>query len=204
MKLTLPRDYKSSCERGVTLAPGQSIPWGGSLPRVHVNRPLVECKGGSDWKENLLKDACNLYSFGEGSIQSLPKNMIKCDIKYVNQSTETDACSSNAIFASKLDLDILKDELINRILDLRHEMLNANLLSKLSVPDNSSTLLKSTLSVSCESSPCADKTSRVQGFIRPVERNISVTSTSQSTRVYHPIWTGLLTNLKRLGGKGYS
>ena len=90
--------------------------------------PLVERKGGSNLKDNLLKDAYNLYLFGEGSIQSLPNNMIKCNTKYVNQSTETDACLSNAIFASRLDLHTLKDELINRISDLRHEMLNTNLL----------------------------------------------------------------------------
>ena len=38
--------------------------------------PLVERKGGSNLKDNLLKDAYNLYSFGEGSVQSLPKNMM--------------------------------------------------------------------------------------------------------------------------------
>ena len=81
-----------------------------------------------------MKDVYNLYSFGAGSVQSLPKNMIKCDTKYVNQSTETDACLSNTIFASKLDLDTLKHELINRISDLRHEMLNTDLLSRSPVP----------------------------------------------------------------------
>ena len=39
MKLT--RDNKSSCEREVTLAPGESLPRGSSLSRVHVNRPLL-------------------------------------------------------------------------------------------------------------------------------------------------------------------
>ena len=67
--------------------------------------PLAERKGGSNLKNNLLKDVHNLYSFREGSVQSLPKNMIKCDTKYVNRSTETDACLSNTIFASNLDLD---------------------------------------------------------------------------------------------------
>ena len=96
--------------------------------------PLVEHKGGSNLKDNLLKDVYNLYSFGEGSVQSLPKNMIKCDTKYVNQSTETDAYLSNTIFASKLDFDTVKDKLINRILDSRHEMLNTDLLSRSPIP----------------------------------------------------------------------
>ena len=43
--------------------------------------PLVERKGGSNLKDNLLKNIYNFYSFGEGLIQSLPKNMIKCDTK---------------------------------------------------------------------------------------------------------------------------
>ena len=75
--------------------------------------PLVECRGASNLKkENLLKDIYNLYSFGEGSIQSLPKNIIKCDSKYVDQCTQTDSCLSSIIFASKLDLDTLKSELM--------------------------------------------------------------------------------------------
>ena len=38
---TMPRDNKSSCEREVTLAPGQTyaLPRGSSLSWVHVNRP---------------------------------------------------------------------------------------------------------------------------------------------------------------------
>ena len=39
--------------------------------------PLVERKSGANVKENLLKDIYNIYSLREGSIQSLPKNMIK-------------------------------------------------------------------------------------------------------------------------------
>ena len=39
--MNLPRDNKSSFESEVTLAPGQSLPRGSSLSRVHVNRPLV-------------------------------------------------------------------------------------------------------------------------------------------------------------------
>ena len=42
---------------------------------------------------------------------------------FSRSSSETDACLSSTSFASKLDPDTLKDELINRISDLRHEML---------------------------------------------------------------------------------
>ena len=145
--------------------------------------PLVERKGGSNLKDNLLKDVYNLYSFGEGSIQSLPKNMIKCDTKYVNQSTETDACLSNTIFASKLDLHTLKDELINRISDLRHEMLNTDLLSRSSVPitllsSHSQSTIPDTLS-----STQSQSTSRSASFtVQILCHSASITSaTSRNT-----------------------
>ena len=89
--------------------------------------PLVECRGASNLKGNLLKDIYNLYSFGEGLIHCLPRNMIKCDSKYVDQCIQTDSCLSSIIFASKLYLDTLKSELMHKIPDLRHEMLNTNL-----------------------------------------------------------------------------
>ena len=41
MTMNLPWDNKPLCEREVTLAPGQPLPRGSSLSRVHVNRPLI-------------------------------------------------------------------------------------------------------------------------------------------------------------------
>ena len=40
-EVDMPRDNKSSCEREVALAPGQSLPQGSSLSRVHVNMPFM-------------------------------------------------------------------------------------------------------------------------------------------------------------------
>ena len=92
--------------------------------------PLVERKSGANVKENLLKDIYNIYSLGEGSIQSLPKNMIKIDNKSQSQSVQTDSGLSNTIFASKLDLDTLRAELLNKITDIRHEVLKGNHTTK--------------------------------------------------------------------------
>ena len=78
----------------------------------------------------LLKDIYNIYSLGEGSIQSLPKNMLKIDSKSQSQSVQTDSCLSNTIFASKLDLDTLRAELLNKITDIRHEVLKATHTTK--------------------------------------------------------------------------
>ena len=43
---------------------------------------------------------------------------------------QTDSCLSNTIFASKFDLDTLRAELLNKISDVRHEVLKANHTTK--------------------------------------------------------------------------
>ena len=53
--------------------------------------PLVEHKSGTNMKDNLLKNIYNLYSFGEGSMQSLPKSMLRCDSRYSDQCVQTDS-----------------------------------------------------------------------------------------------------------------
>ena len=60
----LPRDNESSCEREVTLASGQSLPRGSSLSRVHVNRPLVQAKGGAKLRPHTGEG--NSLTFGTG------------------------------------------------------------------------------------------------------------------------------------------
>ena len=85
--------------------------------------PLVEHKSGTNMKDNLLKDIYNLYLFGEGSIQSLPKSMLRCDSRYSDQCVQTDS-SSNLVCNS--DLEILKDELLANFDELKNEVLKSN------------------------------------------------------------------------------
>ena len=54
--------------------------------------------------------------------------MIKIDNKSQSQSVQTDL--SNTIFALKLDLETLRAELLNKITDIRHEVLKANHTTK--------------------------------------------------------------------------
>ena len=98
----------------------------GSIVKRKTKRaigPLVERKSGTNMKDNLLKDIYNLYSFGEGSIQSLPKNMLRCDSRYSDQCVQTDS-SFNLVCNS--DLKILKDELLANFDELKNEVLKSN------------------------------------------------------------------------------
>ena len=90
--------------------------------------PLVERKSG-DLKDKLLKDIYYLYLFGEGTINSLPKNMIKVDTKFVSQETQTESvsCLGGSLFATKAELENLKVEILGRISTLQQTLLpNSN------------------------------------------------------------------------------
>ena len=78
--------------------------------------PLTERRSGSNLKENLLRDIYCLYSYGEGAINDLPKNMTKCDPKFSSQGIQMDSCLSETLFASKSDLLYKMTEIRSEIL----------------------------------------------------------------------------------------
>ena len=90
------------------------------LSQNHLG-PLIERKSGANVKENLSKDIFNVYSLGEGSIQSLPKNMVRSETRYVCQEVQTNSCLSRTLFASKSEIEDLKTDLLGKISELREE-----------------------------------------------------------------------------------
>ena len=90
---------------------------------------LVDRKSGDHLKDKLIKDIYNLYLFGEGSISALPKHMLKSDSKFVDMCVQTDSCLSGTLFASKTDLENLKAELLNKIANLKQDILSETVKS---------------------------------------------------------------------------
>ena len=60
----------------------------------------------------------------KGAIQCLPKQMIKCDSRFVSEGVQTDNCLSNTVFASISDLETVKSELTNKLSEVRNEILS--------------------------------------------------------------------------------
>ena len=101
-------------------------------------------------KENLLKDIFNVYSLGGGSIQSLPKHMVRSETTYVSQEVQTDSCLSRTLFASKSEIEDLKTDLLGKISELREGIValknhplpsNTILHSSLLIPSHSISLI---------------------------------------------------------------
>ena len=82
---------------------------------------LIQRRSGANVKDNLLKDIYNLFSLGEKSIDALPKNMIRSDTRVCSQEVQTDTCLSNALFATKSDVEELKNDFLSKLSDLREE-----------------------------------------------------------------------------------
>ena len=97
--------------------------------------PLVERKSGESLKDKLVKDIYNLYCFDEGSLSSLPKQMMRSDSRYVNQEVQTDSVLSRSMFATKSELDDLKAELLEKISRIKD-----NVLAELTVPESADSL----------------------------------------------------------------
>ena len=85
---------------------------------------IIQRKSGNNLNENLVKDIYSLYSLGEGVIQCLPKQMIKCDSWFISEGIQTDNCLSNTVFALISDLETAKFELMNKLSEVRNEVLS--------------------------------------------------------------------------------
>ena len=83
----------------------------------------------------MVKDIYNLYCFGEGSLSSLPKQMMKSNSRYVSQEVQTDSVLSRSMFATESELVDLKDELLEKISRLKD-----NVLAELIVPRSADSL----------------------------------------------------------------
>ena len=62
--------------------------------------------------------------FGEGSLHSLPKSMFKFELKVCHQEIQTDSCLGQTLFASKSDVDNVKNNLLAKLTELREEFLS--------------------------------------------------------------------------------
>ena len=96
--------------------------------------PLIEGKSENNLKENLVKDIYSIYSLGEGAIQCLPKQMIKCDLRFVSEGVQTYNCLSNTVFASISDLETVKSELTNKLSKVGNKILSIMNSSNTTIP----------------------------------------------------------------------
>ena len=76
-----------------------------------------------EFEGQMVEYIYNLYCFGEGSLSSLPEQMMKSDSRYVSQEVQTDSVLSRSMFSTKSELFDLKAELLEKISKLKDKVL---------------------------------------------------------------------------------
>ena len=86
---------------------------------------LAERKKCDGIKDKLSKDIYTLFSYGEGSLPAIPKNMLRNESKqYVDNTCQTNVLDES--FVLKKDLDKVKCDLLEKINAIQSSLLNAS------------------------------------------------------------------------------
>ena len=86
---------------------------------------LVERRATENIKDTLLKDIYSIFCYGEGSTNSLPKNLFKADCFLLSSGTQTGLCIDSPT-ATLADLNVLKTQLLQKVAELRNDFLNVS------------------------------------------------------------------------------
>ena len=86
---------------------------------------LVERRATENIKDTLLKDIYSIFCYGEGSTNSLPKNLFKADRFLSSSGTQTGLCIDSPT-ATLADLNVLKTQLLQKVAELRNDFLNVS------------------------------------------------------------------------------
>ena len=71
-------------------------------------------------KEKLIKDIHTLFAFGEGTVKSMPKSLLKPS-DLANAETQTDVvCDVSQTYATKSKLDTVKQKVLDEISNLEN------------------------------------------------------------------------------------
>ena len=84
---------------------------------------LVERRATENIKDTLIKDIYSIFCYGEGSINSLPKNLFRADRFLSSSGTQTGLCIDSPS-ATLADLNVLKTQLLQKVAELRNDFLN--------------------------------------------------------------------------------
>ena len=86
---------------------------------------LVETRATENIKDTLIKDIYSIFCYGKGSINSLPKNLLKADRFMSSSGTQIGLCIDSPT-ATLVDLNILKTQLLQKVAELRNDFLNVS------------------------------------------------------------------------------
>ena len=91
---------------------------------LSTNIQIVEHKNSpaDGLKDKLIKDVYDIYAFSEGSVKSLPKNLLKGHVSHAEKTTQTEDSIGNASLATISDVLLLKNTIMAEINDIKSKL----------------------------------------------------------------------------------
>ena len=91
---------------------------------LSTNIQIVERKNSpaDGLKDKLIKDVYDIYAFSEGSVKSLPKNLLKGHVSHAENTTQTEDSIGNASLATISDVLLLKNTIMAEINDIKSKL----------------------------------------------------------------------------------
>ena len=98
---------------------------------LSTNIQIVERKNSpaDGLKDKLIKDVYDIYAFSEGSVKSLPKNLLKGHVSHAENTTQTEDSIGNASLATISDVLLQKNTIMAEINDIKASSKRFKLIS---------------------------------------------------------------------------
>ena len=97
---------------------------------------LINRTNSDTLKEKLVKDIYTLFAFGEGTVQSMPKSLLKPP-DLANPEPQTDVvCDLNQIYATRSELDTVKQIFLDEISNLKNVITPSPSITSMTISDS--------------------------------------------------------------------
>ena len=97
---------------------------------------LIDRSSSDNLKEKLIKDIYTLFPFGEGTVKSMPKSLLKPP-NVANAETQTDVvCDLSQTYATKSELDTVKQMVLDEISNLKNVITPSSNITDMTISDS--------------------------------------------------------------------
>ena len=102
----------------------------------HLINNLINRSNSDNLKEKLIKDIYTLSAFGEGTVESMPKSLLKPP-DLANAETQTDVvCDLSQTYGTKSELDTVKQMVLGEISNLKNVITPISNITSMTISDS--------------------------------------------------------------------
>ena len=141
---------------------------------------LINRSNSDNLKEKLIKDIYTLFAFGEGTVKSMPKSLLK-PADLANVETQSDVvCDLSQTYATKSELETVKQKVLDEISNLKNVVIPSSNITSMTISDS----LPDPVSPSLVS-PFPPAANAVNTTVNTSHSNLGFDSQSRSNSVKH-------------------